>query len=442
MEKNMDEKTYAEFIRKCRFGIYKRSYHIDGHEVDHCMIVIRDVETRLIMKFTSLGDYAVYTRNDDMPFSINDTSSMYSVASFLNYVFIDSWEKYKIREIGQITTRHARDFLNDYANCRTKSGGYPSHETACNKRKSISKFLIALIRSGKLNVCEDEIVSFRFVKRHGDGAGGRFVPRYLIPIRYHDEPTGGYKLLYRDMPIAMAERLVSMAEVYDPEIAFALVLQLYAGLRSGEVCNIRQNTSVFGPCFRITYADKDRQVCMAVEIDLLHEYPLRTDGKSTGRIKKERTQGVFSLFVPQVEDSYRRHLELIKGKPVEQTKPMFICKRLDKRIGVYKAMTISGYRDRVQRLYFDHVLPSCRDDADPAMRRYYAEMQGHTWGPHACRHWYTVAMILNGVDNVAELMNFRGDKSPRSAITYLERKGELNRRFAKAANKLGGMIRK
>lgn len=106
------------------------------------------------------------------------------------------------------------------------------------------------------------------------------------------------------------------------------------------------------------------------------------------------------------------------------------------------AMTDRGYRDRVQRLFYNHVLPSCKDDADPEMRAYYIEMQGRTWGAHACRHWYTVSLILNGVDNLAELMQYRGDKRPRSAMVYLERKGELNRRYRKATNKFGRMIRK
>lgn len=436
----MNSRAYAGRIKRYRFGVHKRQYYIDGHEVDHCMIVIRDVETGLIKKFTDLGDYAVYMRTDDLPYSITNIDSMYAVASFLNFVFVDNWSKYRITRIGQIKTEHVQDYLSDYADKLTRSGQYPSHERVCVKRKSISKFLIALIRKEKLSIPEEEIVKYHFVKRRKDSYEGRLVPQYLIPIRYHDS-SGGYKQLYRDMPLEMADRLITMAETYDPEIAFALALQLYVGLRSGEVCNIRQNTSIYGPCFRMTYADDTGNICTAIEIDLLHEYPLRSDKKSPGKIKKERRQGVFSLYVPAVNAAYKRHLNLIRGKPVEQSRPMFLCRHPGKD-GVYMAMTDSGYRDRLQRLFYSHVLPSCRDDADPEMRAFYIEMQGRTWGAHACRHWYTVSLILNGVDNVAELMQYRGDKSPRSAMVYLERKGELNRRYRNAANKLGKMIRK
>ena len=434
------DRAFVSHISQYRFGVYKRKYYVDGHEVDHCMIVLRDVETGLIKKFTNFADYAIYSKFDDKSFSITGIDSVYTAAAFLNFVFVDNWPKYKITRISQITVMHARDYLMYFADKRTRSGGYPSHERVCEKRKQVSRFLIALIREGKSNIREEEIVNYHFVKNRKDSLNGRFVPRYLIPIQYHDS-SRGYKQLYRDMPLALADRLITMAETYDPEIAFALTLQLYVGLRSGEVCNIRQNTSVFGPCFRLTYGDDFKMICTAIEIDLSKEYPLRSDGVSTGRIKKERKQGVFSLFVPEVESAYRRHLDLIRNKPVESSMPMFLCRHPDRKSGKYMAMTNSGYRDRVQRLFYKHVLPSCRDDADPYMRAYYEEMQGHTWGTHGCRHWYTVSLVLNGVDNVAELMTYRGDRSPRSAMVYLERKGELNRRYAKAANKFGKMIR-
>ena len=434
--------AYSECFCRYRYGVHKRKYYIDGREVDRCMIVIKDVATGLIKEFTSLGDYAVYMPIEDLPVSETGISCIYSVINFLNYVFVDNWKKYGINTLRQIEVRHIEDYLNTYADTRTRSGGYPSRQTIRNKRASISKFMIGLIRSCKMNIREDEIVEYRFVRNPKGSYGGRFVPRYKIHFRYHNESMGGYKMLYRDMPLAIAQRLISMAETFDPEIAFALVLQLLVGLRSGEVCNIRQNTSVYGPCFRVTYADDAKTICTGIEIDLLHEYPMRGDGKTVGRIKRERCQSVFPPFQAQVEESYRRHLELIKGKPVEEARPMFLTKRPDKKNGVYMAMTVSAYRDRVLRLFNEHVLPSCRNDADPMMRSFYHEMQGHTWGPHSCRHWYTVALILCGVDNVAQLMNYRGDKSPRSAITYLERKGELNNRYRKAVNKLGGIIRK
>ena len=70
-------------------------------------------------------------------------------------------------------------------------------------------------------------------------------------------------------------------------IAFGIALQLYAGLRPSCVTNMRQPDSPVSPvrCFRIS---RIGTAISSMEIDLTHEYVLRSDGVSVGRIKKER----------------------------------------------------------------------------------------------------------------------------------------------------------
>ena len=50
--------------------------------------------------------------------------------------------------------------------------------------------------------------------------------------------------------------------------------------------------------------------------------------------------------------------------------------------------------------------------------------------PHIFRHWFSVKLTLFGED-VAGLMYWRGDKSPESALTYLQNKGELEKQYRK-----------
>ena len=200
-------------------------------------------------------------------------------------------------------------------------------------------------------------------------------------------------MLTKEMIPAVAEKLISATEKYDPEMVFAIILQLYAGLRSAEVCSLRQEGSVFGPSVRMAYADKDGQDCTAITIDLLQDHPLRSDAKSTGWIKIKRVQEVFPEYVPTIETAYKQHLALIRSKPVESSRPLFLCKYPNKKTGSYMALTVRGYRSRVKRLYYDYMLPACRDDVNPILRKYFQETMAKPWGPRNLRQWYLISFI-------------------------------------------------
>ena len=199
-------------------------------------------------------------------------------------------------------------------------------------------------------------------------------------------------MLTREMISAVAGQLISAAEKYDPEMVFAIVLQLYAGLRSAEVCCLCQEDSVYGPSVKMSYADRDRQDCISIKLDLRHSPLMRSDATITGRIKAKRIQEIFPEYVPTIETAYKQHLVLIQNKPVELTAPLFLCKYPDKK-GVYLALTVRGYRSRVKRLYYDHVLPACREDANPILHKYFQETLAKPWGPRNLRQWYLFTFI-------------------------------------------------
>lgn len=167
---------------------------------------------------------------------------------------------------------------------------------------------------------------------------------------------------------------------------------------------------------------------------------MRGDLKDVGRIKKERRQSLYGPFLEIVMKYYNEHLKLIKDMPCEGTMPMFLNRNKDRAAGVYRAMTTDSYRKRIQRLYRNHVLPACQDHEKPELADYFIQMQGRTWGAHAFRHWFTVALILNGVDDIVQIMDLRGDSNPSSARTYLANKGVLMEKYRKAAEQLGMMI--
>ena len=74
-------------------------------------------------------------------------------------------------------------------------------------------------------------------------------------------------------------------------------------------------------------------------------------------------------------------------------------------------------------------IPAMLASDDPETVNYGHLLQQYSISPHILRHWYSVKLALYG-ETVAGLMNWRGDKSPESALTYLMNKSELEKQLA------------
>lgn len=55
--------------------------------------------------------------------------------------------------------------------------------------------------------------------------------------------------------------------------------------------------------------------------------------------------------------------------------------------------------------------------------------------PHIFRHWFSVKLTLYG-EGVEGLMYWRGDKSPESALTYINNKSDLERQYEKVSSEI------
>jgi len=95
------------------------------------------------------------------------------------------------------------------------------------------------------------------------------------------------------------------------------------------------------------------------------------------------------------------------------------------------AMTYDDYARRFTALvdvHFRSVLLECED---PTCRIYGQLLYENRLTLHALRHWYSVQLVLHGED-IAQIQNWRGDKNPESAFSYLQDKGDLNRELESA----------
>lgn len=363
-------------------------------------------------------------------------ADIYAVCNMLNYILIDNREKYQINDIQEINLSMLKDFIRYTCSCRDNNGNYLAKQTVIKKRNAVSIFLWRLCTSDNftmLHLKANDLLTF-MVKKTTDHKNITAID-YKLSIIVNDHETG-LKKLYRDMPLSMAQRWIRCAQAYDPTLTFAIALSLFAGLREGEVCSLRQKESPYGPSIYIT---QQNGICTAMKIRFRDNYMLRADAIFTGSPKKRRDRPVCAQFLLQLWELYQQHMKIIAGYPLEQSQPLFFNTQIDIASHSYKAMTVSSYRYRVDRLLRKYLLPELRNDPDPEIQIFCRELDLCNWAAHGFRHWFSVALVLMGYDKNA-IKSFRGDTSYTGIEPYLQDKSLLIAKYHESAEKLGIMI--
>lgn len=412
---------------RMRYGLYALQSTLESGEVFHrCFIVLRD-EYGMIVRFTRLQDYAdVYDGKNAKPLTADPAKKLSCIVSMLNYILVDHGEQFQIRSIFDITKNMLEEFFTEYALEVLPDGTYRTAATIEKCIAVVTHFMWNLTRSfaGYMKVSAEELYETRTMKTSGSGKEAKTVPAFQIIYHAYEKP------ILRDMPVKVLELLIPLAFRYTRDIAFALCLQAFAGLRAGEVCNVRQETSPYGAGIRITEMNGSVR---KIEIDLRREYCLRSDGVSVGGIKKERLQCVYPPFFTVFMRAYELHQSYLQDRRFEkQYCPMFVN-------GQGKAMTYEGYRQRFHKLICEYLRPLLLKNEDPELHLYGQLLCEHSLGLHTLRHWYTVQLVLMG-ENIAGIQYWRGDKNPASAFQYLQNKGDLNRELYDAGCRLADML--
>lgn len=411
-------------------------------------IVLKNLDTSIPIAITDYADYVTCKTRDDCWVNSTNETYIYAVCGFLNFAFFDQKKAIEFHSISQVDKKLVKTYLDRYAAGKLgrfkDTGDYPTEVIVKSKRNAISLFLESYMvhNPGVITACKPK--DFMTVHRR-KGLDGKYQKEYIykIPVKLFCDRNRELKQLNRDMPISIYKRFIQLGEMYDPELVFAIVLGLFGGLREGEICNVRRVESCFGPgvIMQICKAPgEEKYECTSMQLDLRHEYRLRSDYVENGNIKRENPRSIYGPFTKTVYKYYCRHLDYIKDKPCNISKPMFLNKNPNRSTGLYEAMTVAGYRRRIQKLFYEHVLPSCQNDPDPDLAIFYQSMKDHTWGAHSFRHWFTVFLLYMGVDDIQTLMELRGDRNPDSSRVYLARKGVLMAQYRSSIDKIGSLI--
>lgn len=397
-----------------RFSVYKHQLVIDDNRlITRKFIVLKDVDGFIrftdFHKYIKPRNYAVRTVSDD------GNRRFDFVVKLLNYAFFFCG----IKSLSDLSVSVVQDFLNNYG-----KGTLPNDTRKRSKSTvescitAIMDFLEVLIRD-KDSGCSIKINDLYKRVPYRDKRG--ITREKKVPI-FDVFFISDKRHIFRDMPDAAFEMLFERIASHHPDLLMLVTLSAFAGLRPSEACNVRRTDSNLGS--GILFDEYDGNI-QKIQIDLRSEQCLRSDLKSTGRIKKERLQTVPLMFTDAFADSYENYMKYIKGKKYESD---FGALTVNKQ---GKAITYDSYYQKFRRIIKEEMIPLYLKSNNEETVIYGHLLLENNISPHIFRHWYTVQLVLAGIDNIAELMEARGDSSPESSLVYLQNKGELEKQYRK-----------
>ena len=420
---------HAGKIRDYHYAVYAHKLTgPDGIAYPRYFIVLKN-RYGVIVRFTKLHRFTgVYEGSVYKPLTSNAREKMIYITRMLNYILIEHHGVYGIDHIFSITKAMLSAFFMDYALSEKRGGGHRGGQDVEKCIVSVTGFFSRLYRkyTGYMSVTPAELYSDqKKMTRYGK-------PQIVSIPDFQVSIAPEHKEVFRDMPTKVFQILMNLAVRYTPDIAFAMALSAFAGLRPGEAMNVRQEQSPKGPGLILTFRGS---MLTRADIDLTHEYAMRSDGVTCGMVKRERTAHVYPPFLNVFSRMYAFHKEYLKTHAFERDYcPMFVNSQ-------GKAMTYQTYYNRFVFLVQDHLRPMLLSHEDPECRIYGQLLCENMLGPHSLRHWFSVQLALRGED-IANLQFWRGDKSPESAFLYLQNKGDLVRELSAANDMLAAALMK
>lgn len=397
-----------------KFSLYKHPLVVKGTLATKCFIVIKD-DKGFIRYWTNFDKY-VLGRSRVKKLGSYNPHRFQIVCKLLTYLFFD---KHIIDKISQISIDHLKRFLNDYGK------GLLDDDVESRKRQTVTNaviyvldFATELSREGIVNFKKEELYT---IKETYNPKTGQIIKRKVpvFEIEFFDNST----TLLRDLPNAVFSILMSNIIDNHTNILMLVAAGAFAGLRPSEACNMRRSDSLLGPGITIETVN-DRPV--KATIDLTQELVLRSDLVNVGKIKKERRQKVYPMFLEAFCDCYDIYMRYIEGKKYE----ILYGPLTTNRDGL--AITYGDYNYEFGKAVKE-IIPALLDSNDAKLVSYGMLLQEKNISPHILRHWFSVMLTLNGED-LNTLMSWRGDTSNLSAITYLNNKGELVKEYEMVAD--------
>jgi len=345
----------------------------------------------------------------------------------LNYILFEHYETYEISSVYKITRDMMQEYFSYYAGMVLDDGFTRKSKTSweCVRACTFTMFQLTRVYGSRMSVTESDLLVSKMIRNRKGELVNTMVPTFTA----HDGSNVEKDSIFREITTEAFELLIPLAYKYTPDIAFALCVQAFAGLRPSEVCYVRQPNSPLGP--GIVY-ELDINGFSVPVIDLEKTPMLRSDGVVVGWIKNKRKQKVYPEFVEAFNAAYRFHMNYLKSCKFEKEYgPMFVTSR-----GM--AMTYSYYTARFKVLV-GHFITALLNSGTPDLQVYGKVLSTKKLGLHSMRHFFTVQLVLRNL-TAAQLQEWRGDHDIESSMTYIMNKGELLKQAMKTGESLTKLL--
>ncbi|NGT94377.1 site-specific integrase [Clostridium perfringens] len=412
INKRQTEQDYIEIIQSLKFGLHNEMVITEKGNIQNIwFIALKDRETDVTLQltpYTKLIRYSDKTIDQRRSETIKDWGQF--VCRFLNFVLIDNYSKFKIDEIKKVSIEAGNKFLEEYAKGNV-GGKEKSMQTLQKEMNKLCK-LYSYIKS----IYKKDATKIHKLKWKYRDAKNRV--RYNNHFSLNDNDNERLKFdIFRNMPSEIFEVFLRLSEIHYPELTFAIALQAYAGLRPGEICNVRQSIAPKTP--GVTYQKIGSKIS-AFNINLTKKLPMRADGTNVGGIKKRRTQKVYTPYLTKLQGLYKKHLSILNDCKFDSGYyPMFVNNNGE-------AITVKSYRDKIERLANVHLKEFLAKSNNVYFRRYAEILTQKKLSPHFLRHYFTVLLVLDGL-TPHEIASWRGDKSLDTSLIYCRDKDDLLR---------------
>lgn len=405
-----------------RFNVYKQNLIAgDAQLVTRDFVVLED-DDGYIFKWTDLHRFVEAPGKRQIYKLGNSDHRKYRyVVMLLNYCFFDI---YHVSRVTDITIEMIQDFLQDFAMCRLI---YDDTNTIRSKVTvelcvtTVIDFFQALGKKYKLPFKNDDL----YINKEVFNKRLRKMVKIKVPVfkvTYQDKRRAP---IFRDIPEKAFEIIFNRIAEHHTNILMLAALSSFAGLRPSEACNVRRADSALGPGLRFDQMDGE---ISNISIDLRKEMNLRSDMVKVGSIKKERVQKVYPAFLNAFYECYKTYMTYIQGRPYEKDYGALTVNKNG------KALTYDSYLKEFKQAVSE-CIPIMLSSSDPEIVIYGQLLQENSISPHIFRHWFSMQLALYGA-TPAELMHWRGDTSPESAITYINNKSDITKQLNTAVDKI------
>ena len=402
------------------FTIYKHNFVYGNNQlVTKQFIVLCHADGT--KTFTDFHKYVKNPNRKVKKFNENGNKRFTFVVKFLNYAFFTKG----IDSLSELTVEIGKEFLNAYGMHELPDDDEYVHRSKQTVEKCVSAvldFYINLINDKKsgCKFKEADLYKTITVRNKYGKAVKKKIPQFEVHYIESNRPP-----IYRDIPNKAFMLLFDHIVTHHTDLLGVVMHQAFAGLRPSEACNVRRRDSKLGAGIIIKEVQGELR---GVSIDLENELNLRSDYLSVGGIKKERTAVVPDIFLSAYKDAYDIYTQYMEGKPYEAEFGAFSVNKQG------KALTYESYYKKFRSIIKDEMIPIYLQSGDPEIVLYGQTLMDHSLSPHVFRPWYTVQLVLSGIDHPGILKKFRGDKSVESALTYIDSKGELEKQYSKITN--------